>query len=64
MELDRFVFIITGIAIGLGILFFFSAKYAIGYNWIDSMIFGIGILVCNVPEGCLGCITISLAITA
>lgn len=28
------------------------------------MIFGIGILVANVPEGLLGCITISLAITA
>lgn len=26
--------------------------------------FGIGILVANVPEGLLGCITISLAITA
>lgn len=64
IELDRFVLIITAIAIGLGIIFLFCAKYAIGYTWIDSMIFGIGILVCNVPEGLLGCITISLAITA
>lgn len=28
------------------------------------IVFGIGILVANVPEGLLGCITISLAITA
>lgn len=62
--MDRFVIIITIIAISLGIIFFFSAKFAIGYSWIDSMIFGIGILVCNVPEGLLGCITISLVISA
>jgi len=31
---------------------------------MDCLIFGIGILVANVPEGLLGCITISLTITA
>ena len=31
---------------------------------MECMIFGIGILVANVPEGLLACITISLAITA
>lgn len=55
---------ITCIAVGLGLIFFFAAKFIVGYNWIDSMVFGIGILVANVPEGLLGCITISLAITA
>lgn len=64
IELDRFVLLITGIAIGLGFLFFFLARFLVGYSWIDSMVFGIGILVANVPEGLLGCITISLAITA
>lgn len=55
---------ITCIAIGLGLIFFFAAKFLVGYSWVDSMVFGIGILVANVPEGLLGCITISLAITA
>lgn len=64
IELDRFVLLITIIAIGLGFVFFFAAKFAVGYSWINSMVFGIGILVANVPEGLLGCITISLAITA
>ena len=33
-------------------------------HWELCIIFGIGILVANVPEGLLACITISLAITA
>lgn len=64
IELDRFVLLITYIALGLGFIFFFAARLIVGYSWIDSMVFGIGILVANVPEGLLGCITISLAITA
>jgi len=63
-ELDRFVLIITIIAIFLCIAFFFLARYAVGYSWLQCIIFGIGILVANVPEGLLACITISLAITA
>lgn len=34
------------------------------YPILQCIVFGIGILVANVPEGLLGCITISLAITA
>jgi sodium/potassium-transporting ATPase subunit alpha len=64
IELDRFVLIITVIAIVLGIAFFFAAKYIVNYGWGDCITFGIGILVANVPEGLLGCITVSLAITA
>jgi sodium/potassium-transporting ATPase subunit alpha len=63
-ELDRFVLIITVIAIVLGVAFFFLAKFVVGYSWLQCIIFGIGILVANVPEGLLACITISLAITA
>lgn len=64
IELDRFVLIITVIAIGLGVVFFFAARYAASYSWPNCITFGIGILVANVPEGLLGCITVSLAITA
>lgn len=64
IELDRFVLIITTIAISLGVVFFFMAKFVVGYPILQCIIFGIGILVANVPEGLLACITISLAITA
>ena len=56
--------IITVIAITLGVVFFFLARFVVGYSALQCIIFGIGILVANVPEGLLACITISLAITA
>ena len=64
IELDRFVIIITCIAISLGVMFFLLALLLVKYSPLDCVIFGIGILVANVPEGLLACITISLAITA
>ena len=64
VELDRFVLLITIIALVLGVGFFFLAYFVVHYNALQCIIFGIGILVANVPEGLLGCITISLAITA
>lgn len=63
-ELDRFVLIITIIAISLGVVFFLLALLVVKYSALQCIIFGIGILVANVPEGLLACITISLAITA
>jgi len=52
------------IALFLGVLFFLLSYFLIGYDILTCVIFGIGILVANVPEGLLGCITVSLAITA
>lgn len=39
-------------------------KVIVGYTILDCALFGIGIIVANVPEGILACVTISLAITA
>jgi sodium/potassium-transporting ATPase subunit alpha len=39
-------------AISLGIIFFALAITS-GYSWVDSVIFFIGIVVANVPEGLL-----------
>lgn len=64
IELDRFVLIITVIALTLGVVFFLLALLVVHYPVLECIIFGIGILVANVPEGLLACITISLAITA
>ncbi|KAL4470821.1 hypothetical protein ABPG73_000081 [Tetrahymena malaccensis] len=63
-ELDRFVYMVTILGIFLCILFFLLAYLVIGFPVMSCIVFGIGILVANVPEGLLGCITICLAITA
>lgn len=55
---------ITIISVVLGVLFFLLALLVMGYKILLCITLGIGILVANVPEGLLGCITISLAITA
>ncbi|EAR95708.2 Na,H/K antiporter P-type ATPase alpha subunit family protein (macronuclear) [Tetrahymena thermophila SB210] len=64
IEMDRLVIVMVGIALFLGVLFFLLSYLYIGYDILTCVIFGIGILVANVPEGLLGCITVSLAITA
>jgi len=55
---------ITVIACSLGMLFIVLSYLVVGYTMLDCMVFGIGIIVANVPEGILACVTISLAITA
>lgn len=64
IEMDRLIIVMVIIALSLGILFFLLSYLLIGYDIMTCVIFGIGILVANVPEGLLGCITVSLAITA
>lgn len=64
IELDRFIYQITGIAIFLGVLFLLLAIFVVNVNWLDGMIFCIGIFVANVPEGLLSTATVALAITA
>ena len=47
----------------MGILFFIFG-FIIGYNFITNIIFMIGIIVANVPEGLLLTVTVCLALTA
>lgn len=63
-ELDYFVLMITIIACTLGVTFMILGKLVVNYTFMDCALFGIGIIVANVPEGILACVTISLAITA
>src|SRR3569832_1969026 len=58
-EIARFIHIITGIAVFLGVTFFFIAL-TMDYEWIDAVIFLIGIIVANVPEGLLATVTVSM----
>lgn len=64
IEIDRFIKTLTVIAFILGIVFFLIGWLVMHYNVIDCVVFGIGILVANVPEGLLGTITVALAMTA
>jgi sodium/potassium-transporting ATPase subunit alpha len=63
IEIERFIFIISAVAFFLGISFFCFGVF-IGYDIINNMVFAIGIIVANVPEGLLATVTVSLALTA
>merc|ERR1712110_801233 len=58
-EIEHFIHIITGVAVFLGVSFFI-----LGFNWLDAVIFLIGIIVANVPEGLLATVTVALTLTA
>jgi sodium/potassium-transporting ATPase subunit alpha len=62
-EITHFIHIITAVAVALGVLFFIIA-FILGYNWLDAVIFLIGIIVANVPEGILATVTVCLTLTA
>jgi len=62
-EINRFIVIITCIAVSCGVLFF-CLGFAIGYDALTNVVFTIGIIVANVPEGLLATVTAALAITA
>ena len=62
-ELDRFILIISIISIIMGIFFFLMGVF-LKYPFITCLIFGIGIIVANVPEGLLATVTVALSLTA
>jgi len=57
-EIAHFIHIITGVAVFLGVSFFILAL-VLGYPWIEAVVFLIGIIVANVPEGLLATVTVS-----
>ncbi|XP_063151881.1 sodium/potassium-transporting ATPase subunit alpha-2-like isoform X2 [Candoia aspera] len=62
-EIEHFIHIITGVAVFLGVSFFILA-IILGYNWLEAVVFLIGIIVANVPEGLLATVTVCLTLTA
>ncbi|CAG0888914.1 unnamed protein product [Darwinula stevensoni] len=62
-EIAHFIHIITAVAVFLGVSFFVIA-FIQGYHWLDAVIFLIGIIVANVPEGLLATVTVCLTLTA
>ena len=57
-EIEHFIHIITGVAVFLGFSFLIISL-AMKYHWLDSVLFLIGIIVANVPEGLLATVTVS-----
>lgn len=69
MELERFIHMITFIAVSLGIVFFVINMLMGDHEdmmntFVKSLVFAIGIIVANVPEGLLTTVTVSLTLTA
>jgi ATPase, P-type (transporting), HAD superfamily, subfamily IC len=63
IEVNRFIFVISIMAVIAGV-FFFCMGFVIGYDAITNIVFGIGIIVANVPEGLLATVTASLSLAA
>ncbi|XP_017266450.1 sodium/potassium-transporting ATPase subunit alpha-2 [Kryptolebias marmoratus] len=63
IEIEYFIQIITGVAVFLGVSFFILSLI-LGYTWLEAVIFLIGIIVANVPEGLLATVTVCLTLTA
>ncbi|CAF3630211.1 unnamed protein product [Rotaria sordida] len=63
VEINHFVHIVTAVAVGFGLIFLIILL-ALGTRVLQAVIFVIGIIVSNVPEGLLATITVMLALTA
>lgn len=62
-EIEHFIHIITGVAVFLGVSFFILSLI-LEYTWLEAVIFLIGIIVANVPEGLLATVTVSSLATS
>jgi len=62
-EISRFIHIMAAVAITLGVAFLILALVN-GYTAVEAVIFMIGIIVANVPEGLLPQMTVALTLTA
>jgi sodium/potassium-transporting ATPase subunit alpha len=62
-EIERFVKIVSGVAVFLGVTFFIIGAIK-NTDFITNLVFMIGIIVANVPEGLLATVTVCLSLTA
>ena len=60
LEIARLSHLVAILASGLGVVFFFIGQ-AMGLPFWSNLLFAIGIIVANVPEGLLPTVTLSLA---
>ena len=62
-ELNHFIKVISAIAIFMGVIFFILA-FLLQDVFLASLIFAIGIIVANVPEGLLPTVTLALSLAS
>ena len=60
-ELGKVTKILGAIAVGLGVLFFALGAFVMNMGQTASIVFAVGIIVANVPEGLLPTVTLALA---
>ena len=58
-EIKHLIRLVLRIAVFVGLAFFVVA-FVLGYMWLDALIFFIGFIIANVPEGLLATITVSM----
>eukprot|EP01125_Pyxidicula_operculata_P001158 TRINITY_DN1110_c0_g1_i1.p1 TRINITY_DN1110_c0_g1~~TRINITY_DN1110_c0_g1_i1.p1 ORF type:complete len:991 (-),score=157.05 TRINITY_DN1110_c0_g1_i1:104-3076(-) len=67
-EINHFIKIISGVAVGFGVIFLIIGLVKYGVTSLESVtktiVFAIGIIVANVPEGLLATVTVALTLTA
>lgn len=59
-QVRRVAYLIAAVAVGVGVVFLPLGVYA-GLSWSEALVFAVGLLVANVPEGLLPTITLALA---
>eukprot|EP00003_Mantamonas_plastica_P022918 TRINITY_DN3993_c0_g1_i1.p1 TRINITY_DN3993_c0_g1~~TRINITY_DN3993_c0_g1_i1.p1 ORF type:complete len:1091 (+),score=399.48 TRINITY_DN3993_c0_g1_i1:732-4004(+) len=63
-EIEHFIKIVSSVALFLGVTFFIIGLALQTSSIIQNLVFMIGIIVANVPEGLLATVTVSLTLTA
>lgn len=62
-EIKHFIIILVAYATCMGLVFF-AVMIGIGYSWQEGLIFFIGIIIANVPEGLMPTLTLSLTLAS
>ncbi|MBW0168058.1 MAG: cation-transporting P-type ATPase [Vulcanococcus sp.] len=62
VQVGRIVRTVTAIAVSMGAFAFLAGVLLVGVGPVESLVFAIGIIVANVPEGLLPTVTLALAL--
>ena len=62
-ELKRFIHTLASFAFMLAFIFFLT-ELALGHDWLDALVFVIGTIIANVPEGLLTTVTVCSSLSA
>lgn len=61
IQMKRITKFVAVLAVALGVVFFLLGQYVVKLPFAENMVFAIGIIVANVPEGLLPTVTLALA---